>query len=245
MNNIESFTTSVGGEITFKFKDGSSASATYNGEGDKISGDSNAPQTFSATSQANIQLPKTSNITNVEQLTPSNFTTDGVKDASYKQDIGKAVNTNKPDMLACIGQKIKNIIGVFTLPFGLPLELPSVPKVNISEIFNNVGKDLKNFAIGIEKNIVGSIKGIKDSITAGIHIGDLSVSKFLGCDNVQVSSPTQKKELATSPIVQQQTTDKALANSVDNLQIKAETLVDNATSSVTTTQSEIGSITNV
>lgn len=247
--NIESFNTSIGDKINFTFTDGTKASGIYNPKtGVKISGDASAPSVFSLTKQANVKQQTTQNLSNLQKLESKNYITNGQVSSNYKQNISSAVKQNEPDMSACIKQRLKDILGIFTLPFGLPLELPKLPTTqnkSIGEIFSSVGNDLKNAAKGIKDSIVGSIKGIADSIKSTIDIGDLSVSKFLGCDQLAVSSPTEKKEIAKSQVKQQQVTTKALQTSTTTLQTKAENKVTAQVEPVKTSQNNISSLTPV
>lgn len=247
--------------VWFKFTDGSTAIALYHKKtGKKDSGllpayydAENAPYFFDPKKQAQkkekqLKQATTSNLNNLQKLESNNFVQNNAPLPNYKDSIASAVNSNKPDMLACIGQKIKDIIGIFTLPFGLPLEipnLPDIPKLSIGEIFNNVLNDLLGAALSVEQTVLGTISGITSSITSTIEIGDLSVSKFLGCDELAVSTPTQKKELATSPVKQQQVTTAAVQTSTTNLQAKAEKKVEQKVEPVKTAQKTVPAITQV
>lgn len=247
--NIESFYTSIGDKINFTFTDGTKASGIYNPKtGVKISGDASAPGVFSLTKQANVKQQTTQNLSNLQKLESKNYITNGQVSSNYKQNISSAVKQNEPDMSACIKQRLKDILGIFTLPFGLPFELPKLPTTqnkSIGEIFSSVGNDLKNAGKGIKDSIVGNIKGVTDSIKNTIDIGDLSVSKFLGCDQLNISSPTEKKEIAKSQVKQQQVSTKALQTSTSNLQAKTEKKVTIQVEPVKTSQGNISSLTPV
>lgn len=246
---IESFTTSIGDKVNFTFTDGTKASGIYNPKtGVKISGDASAPSVFSLTKQANVKQQTTQNLSNLQKLETKNYISNGQVSSNYKQNISSAVKQNEPDMSACIKQRLKDILGIFTLPFGLPFELPKLPTTqnkSISEIFSSVGDDLKKSAKGIKDSIVGSIKGIADSIKGTIDFGDLSVSKFLGCDQLAISTPAEKKEISKSQVKQQQISDKALQTSSKNLQTKVENKVTTQVEPVKTSQASISSLTPV
>jgi len=247
--------------VWFKFTDGTTAIALYDKKtGKKDPGvlpayydSQNAPETFSVKKQVQkkekqLKQTTTNNINNLQKLESNNFIQNNSAAPNYKDSISSAVESNKPDMLACIGQKLKDIIGIFTLPFGLPLEipnLPDVPKVSIGEIFNNVLKELTAAAVSLEQTVFGTINDITTSITSTIVFGDLSVSKFLGCDELSVSTPTQKKELATSPVKQQQATAAAVQTSTTNLQTKTEKKVEQKVEPVKTAQQTVPAITKV
>lgn len=250
---IQSFSTSIssGGTLkryTFVFTDGTKATGYYNSDNLFVSGDSSAPPMFDPTKQANVKQNTTSNLKNLEKLESKNFVQNNKPAPDYKQNISSAVNSNKPDMLACIGQRLKDIIGIFTLPYGLPLEIPkapNIPSASIGEIFANIGNQIVGAALSLKNSILGSINDIGTSITSTIEIGDLSVSKFLGCDELSVSTPAQKKELATSPVKQQQVTATAVQTSATNLQQKTETKVQEKVEPVKTSQQAVPAITQV
>lgn len=247
--NIESFNTSIGDKVNFVFTDGTRASGTYNAKtGAKISGDASAPALFNLTKQANIKQQQTQNISNLQKLESKNYISNGELSPNYKQNINAAVKQNTPDISTCIKQRLKDILGIFTLPFGLPFELPKLPEVqnkSISEIFNKAGNDLKNAAKGIKDSIVGNIKSVADSIKSTIDVGDLSVSKFLGCDELAVSSPTEKKEIAKSQVKQEQVSNKAVQKSANSLQTKAENKVTSQVEPVKTSQGGVSALTSV
>lgn len=246
---ISSYTIGVGNKINFTFTDGTTASGVYNSKtGNKISGDADAPATFSVVGQAKVSQPTTSNIQNVSKLEPNNYVNNGAVSNDYKQQIANNVDSNKPDITACVKQRIKDIIGIFTAPFGLPTELPDIgnlPKTSLSDLFKQIGDGVKNGAIDLKNQIVGGIKGIKDAITSSIDVGDLSVSKFLGCDELAVSSANERKDLATSPIKQEQTQAAAVAKSTTSLQQKTEQKVEQKVQPVKSAQSNISTLTPV
>ena len=238
----------VGNKINFTFTDGTTASGVYNSKtGNKISGDADAPSMFSVVGQAKVSQPTTSNIQNVSKLEPNNYVNNGVVANDYKQQIATNVEGNKPDIAACVKQRIKDIVGIFTLPFGLPLELPdaNLSKTSISDLFKQIGEGIKNSAVDLKNQIVGGIKGIKDAITSSIDVGDLSVSKFLGCDELAVSSANERKELATSAVKQEQTQASAVAKSTTSLQQKTELKVEQKVQPVKSAQTSISTLTPV
>ena len=71
-----------------------------------------------------LSVPKpTEELKNVETLNSKNLVGEGntplpkeIKD----QKIAEGVEKNTPGMAACIKEKIKDLIGVFTVPFGIP-----------------------------------------------------------------------------------------------------------------------------
>lgn len=184
----------------------------------------------------------TNNVKNTSELLPDKYitTVDGKKQpvASYKSQINTAVDKNKPDITSCIKQKIKAIIGAFTIP-------QPVPKAGVADALKDLGNQLKQAGKNIKDTVVNSVKGIKKAIQSTVDFGDLNASKFLGCDSLTVSTPYERKQLANSTTLQDQTTQVKLNQSTSNLQSKSVTMVQRRTSPITTGQSNIATLTTV
>ena len=91
-------------------------------------------------------------------------------------------------MAACIKEKIKDLIGVFTVPFGIPSldqfkvpDLGDAKNLSIKDAFKATFEDIKNTA-------KDTVKGIKEAFTIKkqngldqVETGGLSLKKMLGC----------------------------------------------------------------
>lgn len=241
--DIASYTTSIGNKILFNFKDGSIGYGIYNLlTGAKISGSTNAPATFIPTKLAKVIKFTTANLKNLYSLLPKNFIIDGVLKGDFKSIIQKAVSFNKDNILNAAKSKIKNLLGIFTIPAGI-LKGNKVTSVLSSVL--NAEAEIKNIAAKATSIVTDSIKKIKTTITDTTNIGDLAKSKFSGVDDLKITSSLEKKELLNSEAKQKQLEDKAVEESTLSLQEKAIKKVQIQLEPVQTSQDIISAITTV
>jgi len=181
-----------------------------------------------------LSVPKpTEELKNVETLNSKNLVGEGntplpkeIKD----QKIAEGVEKNTPGMAACIKEKIKDLIGVFTVPFGIPSldqfkvpDLGDAKNLSIKDAFKATFEDIKNTA----KN---TVKGIKEAFTIKkqngldqVETGGLSLKKMLGCEEVPTEfTPRERKDFAEKP----ETVEKIEKESVKKSQVALATQAD-------------------
>ena len=181
-----------------------------------------------------LSVPKpTEELKNVETLNSKNLVGEGntplpkeIKD----QKIAEGVEKNTPGMAACIKEKIKDLIGVFTVPFGIPSldqfkvpDLGDAKNLSIKDAFKATFEDIKNTA-------KDTVKGIKEAFTIKkqngldqVETGGLSLKKMLGCEEVPTEfTPRERKDFAEKP----ETVEKIEKESVKKSQIALATQAD-------------------
>lgn len=178
-----------------------------------------------------LSVPKpTEELKNVETLNSKNLVGEGntplpkeIKD----QKIAEGVEKNTPGMAACIKEKIKDLIGVFTVPFGIPSldqfkvpDLGDAKNLSIKDAFKATFEDIKNTA-------KDTVKGIKEAFTIKkqngldqVETGGLSLKKMLGCEEVPTEfTPRERKDFAEKP----ETVEKIEKESVKKSQVALAT----------------------
>lgn len=181
-----------------------------------------------------LSVPKpTEELKNVETLNSKNLVGEGntplpkeIKD----QKIAEGVEKNTPGMAACIKEKIKDLIGVFTVPFGIPSldqfkvpDLDNAKNLSIKDAFKATFEDIKNTA-------KDTVKGIKEAFTIKkqngldqVETGGLSLKKMLGCEEVPTEfTPRERKDFAEKP----ETVEKIEKESVKKSQVALATQAD-------------------
>lgn len=181
-----------------------------------------------------LSVPKpTEELKNVETLNSKNLVGEGntplpkeIKD----QKIAEGVEKNTPGMAACIKEKIKDLIGVFTVPFGIPSldqfkvpDLGDAKNLSIKDAFKATFEDIKNTA-------KDTVKGIKEAFTIKkqngldqVETGGLSLKKMLGCEEVPTEfTPRERKDFAEKP----ETVEKIEKESVKKSQVALATQAD-------------------
>jgi len=140
-----------------------------------------------------------------EQLIPSDL-------ASIKRQAGISLNTS--DIIRCIGDKVKDLFGIFTVSLGIPtFDMFKVP--DFTGISNSIADSFDDMFDSINGAVTDSISSIADMLTLKRiniinqqEIGRLTLGKFLGCDvDVQVSS--REKRDANNPNILTQLTNEA------------------------------------
>ena len=141
-----------------------------------------------------------------EQLIPSDL-------ASIKRQAGISLNTS--DIIRCIGDKVKDLFGIFTVSLGIPtFDMFKVP--DFTGISNSIADSFDDMFNSINGAVTDSISSIADMLTLKRiniinqqEIGRLTLGKFLGCDvDVQVSS-REKRDAKNNPNILTQLTNEA------------------------------------
>lgn len=141
-----------------------------------------------------------------EQLIPSDL-------ASIKRQAGISLNTS--DIIRCIGDKVKDLFGIFTVSLGIPtFDMFKVP--DFTGISNSIADSFDDMFNSINGAVTDSISSIADMLTLKRiniinqqEIGRLTLGKFLGCDvDVQVSS-REKRDARNNPNILTQLTNEA------------------------------------
>lgn len=135
------------------------------------------------------------------------------------QEINAAVKENEPDIKNCITQKIKDLLGVFTVQFGIPsldqFNIPDIPKISISKTFDNIKQNIKESYQSLKADIKSSLSILKSNNFDQIETGNLSLKKFLGCkDTKKDFTPRQRVEARKKPEIIQKTIDEETEKSV-------------------------------
>ena len=155
-------------------------------------------------SAGNVITDARGNIT--EQLIPSNL-------ATIKRQAGISLNTS--DIIKCIGDRVKDLFGIFTVSLGIPtFDMFKVP--DFAGISNSIADSFDDMFNSINGAVTDSISSIADMLTLKRiniinqqEIGRLTLGKFLGCDiDVQVSS-REKRDAKNNPNILTEITNEA------------------------------------
>ena len=184
---------------------------------------------LSTTIQNTAKLPtETVNLLNTDKLTSKNFIDAAGKAipidlASVKRS--SAIDMNLPQIVGCIGDKLKDLLGVFTVSLGIPtldqFKVPSLTGIgdSISEAFEKTLSDIQN-------TITGTLNGIEDALSLKFlnmnnqqELGRLTLSKFLGCETDINLTKRDKVDIRKNPGIIETLTDT-------NVQISKQALGD-------------------
>ena len=136
---------------------------------------------------------ETINLLNTDKLTSKNFINSATNQlippgiASLKRS--SAIDLNMPQILDCIGDKVKDLLGIFTISLGIPtLDQFKVPPLtgignSITEAFDQVFADIQNTATQTLEGIAGALSFNRLNILNQHELGNLTLSKFLGCES--------------------------------------------------------------
>lgn len=158
------------------------------------------------TSSATLSIPKpTPELSNVESLNSKNLVGNNNTPLPTKikdQKIAEGVEKNTPGIKACLTQKIKDLAGVFTLPFGIPsfdqFNQPNINDVNPTGVFDNLKNTFKSTVSGIKD----MFKFKKQNNLDQVETGGLSLKKFLGCDEANVNfTPRERVQAQKQPAI--------------------------------------------
>ena len=135
---------------------------------------------------------ETINLLNTDKLTSKNFINSATNQlippgiASIKRS--SAIDLNMPQILDCIGDKVKDLLGIFTISLGIPtldqFKVPSLTGIgnSISEAFDQALTDIKNTTTQTLEGIAGALSFNRLNILNQHELGNLTLSKFLGCE---------------------------------------------------------------
>jgi len=155
------------------------------------------------------KLPtETLNLLNTDKLTSKNFI-DAAGNAIPTQlanlQRSSAIDLNLPQIADCIGDKLKDLLGIFTTSLGIPtldqFKLPPITGIgnSISEAFEQTLSDIQN-------TITGTLNGLEDALSLKFlnmnnqqELGRLTLSKFLGCDADITVSKRDKVNVRKNP----------------------------------------------
>tara|TARA_R100001198_G_scaffold62991_1_gene36848 strand:- start:3456 stop:4505 length:1050 start_codon:yes stop_codon:yes gene_type:complete len=167
------------------------------------------------------KLPtETSNLLNTDKLTSKNFI--DIAGNAIPRDIAdvkrnSAIDMNLGQIIDCIGDKVKDLLGIFTVGLGIPtLDQFKVPPLtgvgnSISEAFEQTLKDIQN-------TITGTLDGLENALSLKFlnmnnqqELGRLTLSKFLGCENDITFTKRDKVQVRKQPGI----VDKLINKNVD------------------------------
>lgn len=181
---------------------------------------------------------ETTNLLNTDKLTSKNFINSATNQllptdiASVKRS--SAIDMNMPQILDCIGDKVKDLLGIFTVSLGIPtLDQFKVPPLtgignSISEAFDQALKDIKNTTTQTLQGIADSLAFNRLNILNQQELGRLTLSKFLGCEDSLDITSKDKVNVRKDPSLIEVITNKGAGISKEAL---------NATSILETEQS--------
>jgi len=150
------------------------------------------------------------------------------------QQIQENVDKNTPGMSACIKSKIKDMLGVFTVPYGIPsldqFKVPTLadpPELDIKNTFKESFNNVKNTFKDTFKNIKNSFSLKKENSLNQIETGQLSLKKFLGCEETDVTfTKKDKRDILTNPAAVTQVTNTEVEKSKKALADESKTLTE-------------------
>tara|TARA_R110002051_G_scaffold22345_2_gene57944 strand:+ start:941 stop:1978 length:1038 start_codon:yes stop_codon:yes gene_type:complete len=171
-----------------------------------------------------------------EQLIPPDL-------ASIKRQAGISLNTS--DIIGCIGDKIKDLFGIFTVSLGIPtFDMFKVP--DFAGISDNIADSFDDMFASINGAVTDTIDGIANMLTLKRiniinqqEIGRLTLGKFLGCDvDINVTS-REKRDATNNPNILTQITNEATEVSKDALNKISINEANNRVQGVNTSQEKL------
>ena len=171
-----------------------------------------------------------------EQLIPPDL-------ASIKRKAGISLNTS--DIIRCIGDKVKDLFGIFTVSLGIPtFDMFKVP--DFAGISDNIADSFDDMFKNINGAVTDTIDGIANMLTLKRiniinqqEIGRLTLGKFLGCDvDINVTS-REKRDAANNPNILTEITNEATEVSKDALNQISINEANNRVQGVKTAQEDI------
>lgn len=149
----------------------------------------------------------TSELANVEKLNSKNLVGDNntpLPENIKDKKIAEGVDQNTPDIVDCITQKVKDLIGVFTVPFGVA----SLDQFNTSSI-DSIGQAFTDSLASIKESFTNTVDGIKGMFKSKkqnnidqVETGGLSLKKFLGCQEANVQfTPRERVQAQKQPAI--------------------------------------------
>ena len=185
-------------------------------------------------SAGNVVKDARGNIT--EQLIPSNL-------ATVKRQAGISLNTS--DIIRCIGDKVKDLFGIFTVSLGIPtFDMFKVP--DFAGISDNIADSFDDMFDNINGAVTDTIDGIANMLTLKRiniinqqEIGRLTLGKFLGCDvDINVTS-REKRDATNNPNILTEITNEATEVSKDALNQISINEANNRVQGVKTSQENL------
>jgi|2_EtaG_2_1085320.scaffolds.fasta_scaffold00273_29 hypothetical protein len=171
-----------------------------------------------------------------EQLIPPDL-------ASIKRKAGISLNTS--DIIRCIGDKVKDLFGIFTVSLGIPtFDMFKVP--DFAGISDNIADSFDDMFDSINGAVTDTIDGIANMLTLKRiniinqqEIGRLTLGKFLGCDvDINVTS-REKRDAANNPNILTEITNEATEVSKDALNQISINEANNRVQGVKTSQENL------
>ena len=171
-----------------------------------------------------------------EQLIPPDL-------ASIKRKAGISLNTS--DIIRCIGDKVKDLFGIFTVSLGIPtFDMFKVP--DFAGISDNIADSFDDMFDSINGAVTDTIDGIANMLTLKRiniinqqEIGRLTLGKFLGCDvDINVTS-REKRDATNNPNILTQITNEATEVSKDALNQISINQANNRVQGVKTSQENL------
>ncbi len=171
----------------------------------------------------------TINLLNTDKLTSKNFINLATNKllppgiASVKRS--SAIDMNMPQILGCIGDKIKDLLGIFTVSLGIPsfdqFKLPTLTGIgnSISEAFDQAFADIQNTATQTLEGIADALSFNRFNILNQQELGRLTLSKFLGCEESLDITSKDKVNVRKDPSLIEALTNKGAGISKEALKV--------------------------
>jgi hypothetical protein len=233
----------------FKFYYCTNALNNYVAELDPVN---NIKSSLQGSASTTLSIPEpTTELTNIQKLNSKNFienTTDtsgniiekSKPDVIVNSDVAKGINENTSEITACITSKIKDLLGVFLVQFGIPsldqFDTPDISEISIKQSFQDALNTIKDTFNDTLQGIKDMFKFKNQNNLDQIETGNLTLKKFLGCENINVDfTPRERLAASKNPNITTELTTSEVVKSQEELTIQTKS---NITQRVTPTQSE-------
>lgn len=150
---------------------------------------------------------QTPELSNVEKLNSKNLVNEDntpLPEKIKNEKIAEGVDQNTPDIVDCITQKVKDLIGVFTVPYGVA----TLDQFNTSST-GSIGQAFTDSFTSIKESFTNTVDGIKNMFNSKkqnnidqVETGGLSLKKFLGCEEANVQfTPRERVQAQKQPAI--------------------------------------------
>ncbi len=170
---------------------------------------------------------ETINLLNTDKLTSKNFINSATNQllpigiASVKRS--SAIDMNMPQILGCIGDKIKDLLGIFTISLGIPtLDQFKIPPLmgignSFAAAFEQSLTDIQNTATQTLEGIADALSFKRFNILNQQELGRLTLSKFLGCEESLDITSRDKVNVRKDPSIIESLTNRGAGISKEAL----------------------------
>jgi hypothetical protein len=203
----------------------------------------------------------TTELTNIQKLNSKNFienstnvagnTIEKSKPAAIVDgEIAKGVNENTSEITACITNKIKDLIGVFTVQFGVPsldqFNTPDIENISIKQAFQDALTNVKDAFKETLQGVKDMFKSKNQNNLDQIETGNLTLKKFLGCENTNVElTPRERVAASKNPNITTELITSEVAKSKEELTTQTKSNITQRVTPPSSAQDKIKTLTIV